>query len=101
MGDMQGENVHAAVTDTSNASITASDGRNTVTVMAEATSAGPVTVTVEVSQDGTNWFERTGVFSSDVSASAAEAENLATGAKHVRASGDANVARIEVAAKGL
>jgi len=90
---------HAAVTDTSNAQIDIADGRTNVTVMAEA-SGGAMTVTVEVSHDGTNWFEVTGAFGSDVADGDSEAEHFQTGARKARASGDANVGRVEIAAKG-
>lgn len=100
VGDLEAASDSAAVTDTSNASITAPDGRTRVSVLAEA-SGGAMTVTVEVSNDGANWFERTDVFSSDVSDGSAEAESFATGCDQVRASGDANVGRVEVGSKGL
>lgn len=101
MGDMEGNSVLDAVTsDGANASITASDGRTVVSVMAAA-SGGPTAVTVEVSPDGSNWYERTAVFGSDVTDGSSEAESFTTGAAHARARGDANVARVEIAAKGV
>lgn len=99
MGETQGDSASAAVTDTSNASLTVSDGRTVVSVLAEA-SGGPTTVTVEVSNDGTNWYERTSVFASDVSDGNAEAESFRTGCNYIRARGDANVARVELGTKG-
>ena len=88
-----------AVTDTSNAQVTGEDGRTTVSVLATA-SGGAMSVTVEVSADGTNWYTRGDVFDTDVSDGASEAESFRTGAEYVRASGDANVGRVEVTAKG-
>lgn len=100
MGETQGDSADTAVTsDGTNASLTVSDGRTVVSVLAEA-SGGPTTVTVEVSNDGTNWFERTAVFGSDVSDGSAEAESFRTGCNHIRARGDANVARVELGTKG-
>jgi hypothetical protein len=100
MGDTQGNSRSTAVADTSAATLTVSDGRTTVSVLAEA-SGGAMTVTVEVSDDGSNWHERTAVFSSDVQAGNSVAESFETGCNHVRASGGANVGRVAVATKGL
>lgn len=97
--NVDGASATASVTDTSNATIQVPDGRTTVTVMVAA-SGGAVDTTVEVSTDGTNWYEKTDVFSANVSAGDTEAETFQTGAEYVRASGDANVGRVEVAAKG-
>jgi hypothetical protein len=97
--NVDGASATASVTDTSNATIQVPDGRTTITVMVEA-SGGAVDTTVEVSTGGTNWYEKTSVFNSNVSDGDAEAESFQTGAEYVRASGDANVGRVEVAAKG-
>ena len=97
--NVDGATVTASVTGTSNATIQVPDGRTTVTVMVAA-SGGAVDTTVEVSADGTNWYEETAVFSASVADGDAEAESFQTGAEYVRASGDANVGRVEVAAKG-
>ena len=97
--NVDGASATASVTDTSNASVQVPDGRTTVTVMVEA-SGGAVDTTVEVSTDGTNWYEETDVFSANVADGDTEAETFQTGADYVRVSGDTNVGRIEVAAKG-
>lgn len=97
--NVSGGSSKASVSDTSFAEIQASNGQTSVTVMASA-SGGAMTVTVEVSSDGNNWYEDTSLFSSDVSAGDAVAESFTVGAEYVRASGDANVGTVEVAAKG-
>ena len=88
-----------AVTDTSNARVHVPDGRTSVTVLASA-AGGAMTVTVEVSDDDTNWYEVTDAFAATVADGDSEAESFDTGAPYVRASGDANVSRIALAAKG-
>jgi hypothetical protein len=97
--NIDGVSTAATVTDTTNATVQVPNGRTTVTVMVAA-SGGPVDATVEVSTDGTNWYEETDVFSANVADGDTEAETFRTGADYVRASGDANVGRVEVAAKG-
>ena len=97
--NVDGASATTSVTDTSYATIQVPDGRTTVTVMVEA-SGGAVDPTVEVSTGGTNWYEETDVFSASVADGDAEAETFQTGADYVRISGDANVGRVEVAAKG-
>lgn len=97
--NLNGASAIASVTDTSNATIQVPDGRTVVTVMVGA-SGGAVDMTVEVSTDGNNWYEETDVFAANVADGDTEAETFQTGAEYVRASGDANVGRVEVAAKG-
>jgi len=96
---IEGQSESDAVTDTSNARLALRDGRTNVTVMAEA-SGGQLNVTVEVSDNDSDWYEVTGAFPDALADGAAEAIHFQTGAPYVRASGDANVGRVALAGKG-
>lgn len=81
------------------AAIEAPDGRTTVTVMWNV--SGAATVTVEVSTDGTDWYDVTDAFvAAQPSAAETKAGSASVGAEHVRVHVDANLNEAEISAKG-
>jgi len=82
------------------AEIIASGGRTTVSVGWDV--SGAATITIEVSESGDTWFDRThDTISSQPGSSEKKAITFQTGFRHVRAHADSNLNELQISAKGL
>jgi len=82
------------------AEIRATGGRTQVSVAWDT--SGASTITVEVSSDGSTWFDRThDVIPSQPGSAEQRAETLKTGFRHVRVYADSSLNELLISAKGL